>query len=281
MVQTLGPDHLKLRGEVRRHYDSLVTAYALLWGEHIHHGYWDLGRAPSPPYGAKAHGAVQERLIQELVQFAGIQSGSRIADIGCGIGGSTRWLGQNAGCRGVGISISARQLLEARRRGPAGACWIQADAARLPLRPGSCDAAWIVECSEHLLDRPAFFGECARVVRPGGNLALAAWLRTPDGSPELLQRVESAFLIAPLLTAEEYLTAMSEAGWSDAAWRDITPNVAPTWDICIAQTERLWVRSVLPWLPEPVRSFVAAFHDIRRAYREGAMCYGLFRGTRA
>jgi tocopherol O-methyltransferase len=282
VVQAVEPDHLELRGEVQRHYDSLVAAYALLWGEHIHHGYWDEGAMPSPPYEAKAHAAAQERLITELVRFAGIRSGSRVADIGCGIGGSSRWLAQHAGCRTVGVSISGRQLQEARRRGPGGAAWIQADAATLPLRSASCDAAWIVECSEHLLDRPSFLRECARVVRPGGTLALAAWLRTPEAPTnlDLLRRVESGFLIGPLLTADEYLSAMARAGWSDVAWRDVTRAVLPTWDICIAQTERLWVRSILPWLPEPVRRFVGAFRDIRRAYREGAMGYGLFRGVR-
>ena len=36
-----------LHRAVRDHYDKLVDLYEDLWGEHIHHGYWD--RASTPP----------------------------------------------------------------------------------------------------------------------------------------------------------------------------------------------------------------------------------------
>jgi tocopherol O-methyltransferase len=274
LVQTVEKEHLALRREVEEHYDTLVTGYALLWGEHLHHGYWD---GPPPPV---PQSAAQERLIAELAAYARIPRGGRLLDIGCGLGGSVRWLTRNVGCRAAGVSISEKQLRDARRRGPAGACWIRADAAALPLRDASFDTAWIVECSEHLLDRPAFFRECFRVVRPGGRIALAAWLRAPGAPGALIEPVEKEFLIAPLLTPGACVAVLAEAGWHEPEWRDVTAAVTPTWDLCLEAVRHPMIATLLRLQPEPVRRFVAAFPDIRRAYAEDAMQYGFFTAAR-
>lgn len=264
--------HDELREAVREHYDILTPAYSLLWGEHVHHGYWD---GPASPQTA------QERMIRELATYAGIPRGGRVADIGCGIGGSSRWLIRHLGCRTVGLSISGNQLREAHRRGPAkGASWVCGDALRLPLATDAFDAAWIVECSEHLLDRETLFREIARVVRPGGPLALAVWLRTEAADPALLRRVEAAFLTAPLHTPEQCRSTLENAGWRAVEWRDVTRPTLPTWEHCIRATESPLIRSALRFQPEAVRQFVKGFPDILRAYREGSMAYGLFRAIR-
>lgn len=262
--------HEELREAVREHYDVLTPAYALLWGEHVHHGYWDGPAAPA---------AAQERMIAELADYAGIERGSRVADIGCGIGGSSRWLRRHLACRTLGLSISGAQLSEARRRGPATGAWVRGDAARLPFAPGAFDAAWIVECSEHLLDREALFREVRRVVRPGGKLALAAWLRADDADEGLLREVERAFLISPLLSAGRCRELLDRAGWTAVEWRDVTEPTLPTWEHCLRAVRNPLLRAALRFQPEPVRHFVAGFGDILRAYREGSMRYGLFRAT--
>jgi demethylmenaquinone methyltransferase/2-methoxy-6-polyprenyl-1,4-benzoquinol methylase len=49
---------------------------------------------------------------------------------------------------------------------------IQADILRLPLPPGSIDGAACGFARRNLADLPTFFAELARVVRPGGRIAL-------------------------------------------------------------------------------------------------------------
>ena len=84
------------------------------------------------------------------------------------------------------------------------------------------------------------------------------------------------FFVGLLVTG----ASLGRAGWREVDWRDVTAHVAWTWDYCIRATEQVLVRSLLPFQPEPVRRFVAAFPAIRRAYAEGSMLYGLFRARR-
>src|SRR4051794_31386013 len=79
----------RLTQNVQAHYDQISRLYQLLWGDHIHHGYWE---ADEPVAEA------QLKLIGKLVEMAGIKHGSHVLDIGCGVGGSSVWLANNLNC---------------------------------------------------------------------------------------------------------------------------------------------------------------------------------------
>ncbi len=69
----------------------------------------------------------------------------------------------------------------------------EADAARLPLEDGSCDAA-ICECTLCFLDKAAALREMTRVVRPGGRGGMhdLCWLPgAPDKPKHTLAEIES------------------------------------------------------------------------------------------
>src|SRR5918998_649666 len=85
---------------VRDHYDRLSVFYRALWGDHIHHGFWENNESPK---------VAQVKLIERLARRAGIVRGSRVLDVGCGVGGSTLWLARNLDCTVVGITISPVQ----------------------------------------------------------------------------------------------------------------------------------------------------------------------------
>ena len=72
--------------EIRKHYDRLSIFYRLLWGEHLHHGYWENG---------ESIGRAQIKLMEQLAEKAGIPRGAHVLDIGCGLGGSAFWLANN------------------------------------------------------------------------------------------------------------------------------------------------------------------------------------------
>ena len=98
------------------------------------------------------------------------QPGRLYLELGCGEGEVMR-AAAGAGARIVGCDLSARLAQQAAPAGPVAVC-------RLPdlgwLRDGGLDGALAVLVLEHLAEAGELFSAAARVVRPGGVLALVA-----------------------------------------------------------------------------------------------------------
>ena len=266
---------------VRDHYDRLSVFYRALWGEHIHHGYWEDGESPA---------RAQVKLVERLAARARVQRGSRVLDVGCGIGGPALWLARNLSCSVLGITISpvqARMAAEkARAEGSDSLARFEVgDANRLQFGAESFDVVWVIECSEHLADKARSIESCARVLKPGGVLALCAWLGAdPHARPEHARLVASVcrgMLCPRLASMRDYTSWMRASGFARIEAEDITRRVEGTWARCAALVSRAEVKASLRLSDERTRRFVEAFPLIRQAYAEGAMAYGMFTARKA
>jgi 2-polyprenyl-3-methyl-5-hydroxy-6-metoxy-1,4-benzoquinol methylase len=99
---------------------------------------------------------------------------ARVLDVGCGAGWFAAEL-TRAGFSVVGADVAEEPLRRARARSPA-ARFVLASQGELPFAAASFDAAWLGEVVEHVQDVVGLLEEVARVVVPGGGLALS----TPD-----------------------------------------------------------------------------------------------------
>jgi ubiquinone/menaquinone biosynthesis C-methylase UbiE len=108
-------------------------------------------------------------LFELLVREADLV-GRRVLDVGCGTGRVAAALHER-GSRVWGVEPSAEMAARARARG------VNVKVARaeqLPFKEGWFERAvlWLVV---HLVDRPAVFGELARVLAPDGRIAIATF----------------------------------------------------------------------------------------------------------
>ncbi len=82
----------------------------------------------------------------------------------------------------TGLNIDARQLAAAEAQTkPANGNkigWVEADACRLPFEDNSFDRVLAVECIFHFPSREKFLAEAARVLKPGGYLAVSDFVPT-------------------------------------------------------------------------------------------------------
>ena len=157
-------------------YDSWTKDKLLerLWGEHIHLGFYDPSNKRLDFRKAKIE------FVHQLIKWSGLNNlpkGSRILDVGCGIGGSSRILANDYGFNVIGVTLSSEQVKRARQLTPENCkCTFKVmDALDMNFEDGEFDGIWSVEAGAHIFDKERFADEILRVLRPGGYLALADW----------------------------------------------------------------------------------------------------------
>ncbi|WP_225098962.1 class I SAM-dependent methyltransferase [Streptomyces sp. CoH27] len=109
------------------------------------------------------------------VDDLGLRPGDRVLDAGCGTGRALPPLRAAVGPSGVvlGADLTPEMLQAAVRAGRERDGWLLlADVAALPLRPQTLDAVFAAGLIAHLPNPVDNLRELARVVRPGGTLAL-------------------------------------------------------------------------------------------------------------
>jgi len=132
-------------------------------------GQWaDAGRAE--PMG-RSHAPRATQALERL----GVRPGERAVDLGCGEGWATRWLAARVAPNGeaVGVDGSEAMLARARATPVAGARFVRGDLLELPLASATVDRVFSMEAL-YYVDLDAALAEVARVLRPGGTLAVCS-----------------------------------------------------------------------------------------------------------
>ena len=124
-----------------------------------------------------------EQMNGVLLEAGKVADGQHLLDVGCGFGGTIQQI--NAGHSGMhltGLNIDPRQLAAAEAQTKAAngnhIAWVEADACQLPFEDNSFDRVLAVECIFHFPSRERFLAEAARVLKPGGYLAVSDFVPT-------------------------------------------------------------------------------------------------------
>jgi tocopherol O-methyltransferase len=273
---------------VAKYYDDTIDLYDELWGEHIHHGYWDEGDT------AVERHAAQQRTVRELAAFAGIPAGASVLDAGCGVGGPAIQLAGELGCTVEGVTLSARQVgladHKASHAGVAGrTTFRQLDALATDYPDGSFDAVWALESLELMADKEAFLAEAHRVLRPGGRLAVTTWcVRDGELTPaetRLLRKIHQHYELPYILSLPRYEAMCRELGYQDVGTADWSARVRHTYDTGVTMVRPLGEdRSYLMDLAREkgvaILRFFASIPLMKEAYELDVLRYGAIRAVK-
>ena len=269
--------------EVGAHYDEIDLFYRDLWGEHLHHGFW--------LRGSEGQQEAVHQLLEFVIAEAHLQSRSRVCDVGCGYGGTARFLADRLGCRVTGYTVSKLQhafAVAAPHAGPI--ChYVLADWLSTQADDGPFDTVLAIESTEHILDKEGFFHKAYRVLKPGGRLVVCAWVASEKARSWEIERLLEPICLEGQLTSlgteTEYLSWIREAGFNRVRSTDISREVSRTWRIIAFRVVReLFRKRAWQYLSNPEsknRSFLKCVFRIALAYRTGAFRYLVFSAQRS
>jgi demethylmenaquinone methyltransferase/2-methoxy-6-polyprenyl-1,4-benzoquinol methylase len=115
------------------------------------------------------------RWRRRTVASLALPEGATVIDLACGTGDLCRELSAS-GLTPIGVDLSFGMLAAARTEAPL----VHGDALRLPLPDGSVDGVTCGFALRNLESLPPFFAELARVLRPGGRIALLEVAEPPN-----------------------------------------------------------------------------------------------------
>ena len=164
-----------------------------------------------------------ERLTLRLAELAAIAPGQRVIDVACGTGATALLLAREYGAEAVGVDLGIRTIERAQREAAAlgladRARFVHGDAEALPLADATFDVA-LSECSLCTFpDKRHAVAEMARVLRPGGTIAVADVVAELDTLPAALRTAAARVAcIADAQTEDGYAALLRTAGYETVA----------------------------------------------------------------
>ena len=164
---------------------------------------------------------------KELIKLASFTEDMHILDVGCGIGGSTRRLSHETGCRVTGIDLSSEyigtaekltQLLSMQEKVKFYAC----SALELPFEDNFFDGVWSLQMNMNVEDKLAWLMETCRVLKPGGRAVfyeVCGNKNTPLYFPVPWAQDDSmSYLVPP----DSFREAITLAGFCIEVWNNKT-----------------------------------------------------------
>jgi tocopherol O-methyltransferase len=216
--------------EIIAYYEKTAWDYRQIWDPSpvsaLHFGMYD--------EQADHHRAALINTNRVMATCAGLQTGKRVLDAGCGQGSTAFWLAQTYHAQVLGINLVPAQLSKASQYATSLGLSDQvqfkpADYCQTGLEAGQFDLVWACESLCHASDKKAFYQEAFRLLKPGGRLVIAEYLRTdrPLASEQeaLLSKWLNAWAIPDLDSLPEHRQHAREAGFETFQSWDMSEKV--------------------------------------------------------
>jgi len=179
-----------------------------------------LGRVAKGVFGP---GMGDEKRIARLL--LALSPGDGVLDVGCGTGNFTRDFARSVGPDGlvVGLDVSqtmlSRAVADTAEAGFDQVAYVRGDAADAPFQDASFDAVCCFAALNLFADPYAALDSFARVLTPGGRLAIFTSVRGRSAPLRTFERVVQAQSGMNMFERDELVDALEERGFGDVRQR--------------------------------------------------------------
>jgi cyclopropane fatty-acyl-phospholipid synthase-like methyltransferase len=179
----------------------------------------------------------------ELADRLPIKAGQQLVDIGCGLGGPARYIAKRFQCSVSGVDIT-QPFVDAANRLTAllhmeGQVSVEhGDGQHLPYADASFDGGYTQHVTMNVADRPSFFAEAYRVLKPGAFFALTEHCMGPKGSPHYPLPWSADGSGAYLATPSETRAFLTAAGFDSIDMQDTGSKYVAGYKTLIERAER-------------------------------------------
>jgi SAM-dependent methyltransferase len=167
--------------------------------------------------GALAGGMRDEHRIARLLMA--LSPGDGVLDVACGPGNFTREFAQVVGPTGLAVGIDASPTMLARAVADTADAYVRGDAEALPFRDASFDAVCCFAALNLFADPFAALDHMARVLTPGGRIALFTSCRLSSVVGRTVEELAVARSGVRLFGPDELVDALRERGFADVRQR--------------------------------------------------------------
>ena len=161
----------------------------------------------------------------EIANLAQIYPNHNVLDVGCGLGGSARYIANEHGCSVTGIDLTdeyidvANKLTEFVHLTDK-VSFKQGSALELPFSSESFDIVWTEHTQMNIADKEQFYGELGRVLKPNGRLVFHDIFFGTAGNPYYPTPWAEYDSLSSLCTQEEAKDAIEKSKLKVHDWKD-------------------------------------------------------------
>ncbi|MEO6329804.1 MAG: methyltransferase domain-containing protein [Ginsengibacter sp.] len=223
----------KYYNNIIEYYTSCQADYELVWHLKTHHcmhyGYWD--------NETKYLRDALHKMNDVIANLGEIKRKDIVADLGCGIGGTANYLADKYNCFVKGISLSAKQINQARdlakkMKVEQLVTFITGDYCVTEFGENEFDVAYAIESSCYAVEKKVFLQEAFRILKANGKLIVLDffWTREPKNYFEktIMKKWTEAWSIIDYENEITFMNKLGEVGFMNIQKLNINDKVLPS-----------------------------------------------------
>lgn len=166
-----------------------------------------------------------QRASQNFLSQLNIGAPDHVVDIGCGLGGTSRFVAQRYGCAVSGIDLTAEFV----ETGTELCRWVgledrislcHGSALSTPFGANEFDGGYMLHVGMNIKDKTALFTEVSRILKPGGCFGVYDVMATGNGDLAYPVPWADTFQTDAVAAVERYTRALHDAGFHVTALRN-------------------------------------------------------------